>query len=126
MTPLPSTVSPLNQTTSPPINNWAAHPHNIECRSHGFDAANDFVGGNWNPGWIGKIGVELPDAVSLILAPYAPDDMVPSIEDLRQKMTADDIEVSVEFDGEELPAMFQKVSRYKRFHLLTDNLQLNE
>ncbi len=48
-----------------------------------------------------KIGVENPDAVSLVLAPDVPEDVLATVEDLRQKIASGEIEVSVEFDGEE-------------------------
>jgi basic membrane protein A and related proteins len=48
------------------------------------------------------IGLENPEAASLTLADDVPADVKSQIEDLRQKIIRDEIEVSTEYDGPEM------------------------
>ncbi|WP_323764168.1 BMP family protein [Marinovum sp.] len=68
----------------------------------GLQAAKDFKDGTWKPGVIVKIGLEDPNAAALAMSPDVPDDVRSRIDELRQKIISDEIEVSVEYDGPEL------------------------
>ena len=58
--------------------------------------------GTWEPGKVVQIGLENPEAVSLALSPEVPGKVVEQVEALRDKIVSGDIEVSTEFEGEEL------------------------
>ena len=58
--------------------------------------------GTWEPGKIVQIGLENPEAVSLVLAPEVSQEVRDLVDDLREKIISDEIEVSVEYDGPEL------------------------
>ena len=66
------------------------------------EAVQDYTTGNWKPGVVKAIGLENSEAVSLILADDVPADVKSQIEDLRQKIIRDEIEVSTEYDGPEM------------------------
>ena len=68
----------------------------------GVEAVRDYTTGNWKPGVVKTIGLENPEAVSLTLADDVPTDVKSQIEDLRQKIIRDEIEVSTEYDGPEM------------------------
>jgi basic membrane protein A len=67
----------------------------------GLRAAQDVASGNWQPGTIVKIGLEDPDAVSLALAPSVSEEVRQQIDALAEKIKSGEIEVSVEYTGEE-------------------------
>jgi basic membrane protein A len=64
-------------------------------------AARDLAEGDWHPGVVRKIGLENPDAVSVALAPEVPEDVREKIADLAEDIKAGEIEVSIEYEGEE-------------------------
>ena len=64
-------------------------------------AARDLSEGKWEPGRIKSIGLEDPEAVALVLAPDTPAEVVAEVEALRDQIIAGEIEVSVEYDGDE-------------------------
>lgn len=68
----------------------------------GLQAARDLKNGTWEPGKIIQIGLENPDAVSLVLAPDVSQEVRDVVDELREKIISDEIEVSVEYDGPEL------------------------
>jgi len=68
----------------------------------GLQAARDLQNGTWEPGTIVQIGLENPEAVSLVLAPDVPQEVRDAVDELRNGIIADEIEVSVEYDGPEL------------------------
>ena len=65
-------------------------------------AARDLANGTWEPGKVVQIGLENPEAVSLALSPEVPGEVVEQVEALRDKIVSGEIEVSTEFEGEEL------------------------
>lgn len=67
----------------------------------GLRAAEDVASGNWQSGVVVKIGLEDADAVSLAMAPSVPAEVVDQINALAEKIKSGEIEVSVEYDGEE-------------------------
>lgn len=67
----------------------------------GLHAAQDVASGNWQPGVIVKIGLEDPDAVRLAFAPSVSEEVRQQIDALAEKIKSGEIEVSVEYDGEE-------------------------
>ena len=64
-------------------------------------AARDLAEGRWEPGRIVEIGLEDPEAVSLVLAPEVPTDVAARIDELRDRIVAGEIEVSTEYEGPE-------------------------
>lgn len=66
-------------------------------------AVRDLAQGDWQPGFIRKVGLENPDAVALALAPDVPDDVREKIADLAEAIQSGEIEVSVAYDGAEFP-----------------------
>lgn len=67
----------------------------------GLRAAQDVTNGNWQPGTIVKIGLEDPDAVRLALAPSVSEEIRQQIDALAEQIKTGEIEVSIEYDGEE-------------------------
>jgi basic membrane protein A len=51
------------------------------------------VSGNWKPGVVKAIGLENPEAVSLTLGDNVPYEVKRQVEDLREKIVNDKIEV---------------------------------
>lgn len=66
-----------------------------------LEAARDLAEADWEPGVVRRIGLENPEAVRLALAPDVPDAVRQELEVLRDRIIADEIEVSVVYDGEE-------------------------
>lgn len=67
------------------------------------EAVRDFTSGTWKPGIVKAIGLENPKAVSLVLGADVPADVKARIDELRQQIVADEIDVSTEYDGPEMP-----------------------
>lgn len=67
-----------------------------------IEAVRDFKSGEWKPGVIKSIGLENTDAVSLTLAGDVPAEIRAELDELRQKIVDDEIEVSIQYDGPEL------------------------
>lgn len=61
-----------------------------------------FTTGHWKPGTVKTIGLENPEAVWLTMAKNVPADVKSQIEELRQKIIRDEIEISTEYDGPEV------------------------
>jgi basic membrane protein A len=67
----------------------------------GYLAAKDLVEGKWKAGTVTKVGLENPDAVSLPLAPHVSQEVRGKLDELKKKLAAGEIEVSVTYDGPE-------------------------
>lgn len=68
-----------------------------------FHAAQDLASGHWTSGKIVKIGLEDPEAVSLVLSPDVSDDIKAKVAVLRGKIVSGEINVSTDYAGEEMP-----------------------
>jgi basic membrane protein A len=66
------------------------------------EAVRDLASSQWEPGTINRIGLENPDAVSLVLSDSVPDEVRAEIDALRERIVAGEIEVSTDYDGPEL------------------------
>lgn len=64
-------------------------------------ATQDYVDGNFGGNVLRKVGLEIPEAVRLAMAPTVPPDCIDEIESLAQKIIDGDIEVPEEYDGPE-------------------------
>jgi basic membrane protein A len=67
----------------------------------GFQAAKDLAEGTWQPGVVRQIGLEDPQAVALALAPEVSEEVRAKIAGLAEEIVAGNIDVSVEYEGEE-------------------------
>lgn len=68
----------------------------------GVQAVEDFVGGSWKPDTIKAIGLENPEAVSLALSDDVSQEVRQKIDELRDAIVRNEIEVSTEYAGPEL------------------------
>lgn len=64
-------------------------------------ATQDYLAGDLVGDRLRKIGLEVPEAVSLAMAPTVPAEVQSEIERLSQKITAGEIEIPEEYDGPE-------------------------
>lgn len=67
-------------------------------------ATQDYVDGELQGNIVRKVGLEVPEAVSLAMAPTVPPDLQTEIEQLAQKIINGEIEVPEEYDGPEFEA----------------------
>ena len=67
----------------------------------GLRAASDLASGKWKAGVVVKIGLDDPNAVSLPLAPWVPQDVRDKLEALKKLLAAGEIKVSTEYEGPE-------------------------
>lgn len=67
-----------------------------------FLAAQDYLSGSFNVSTQHKIGLEVPEAVRLAMAPTVPLSIQTEIEGLAAQIASGEIEVANEYDGEEL------------------------
>lgn len=65
-------------------------------------AVEDFTKSNWKPGVVKAIGLENPDAVSLTLSGDVPQEVRAKMDELREAIVRDEIEVSTEYGGPEV------------------------
>jgi basic membrane protein A len=66
------------------------------------EAVRDLASSQWEPGTVNRIGLENPEAVSLVLSDSVPDEVRAEIDALRERIVAGEIEVSTDYDGPEL------------------------
>jgi basic membrane protein A len=66
------------------------------------EAVRDLASSEWEPGTIKRIGLENPDAVSLVLSDNVPTEVRAEIDALRERIVAGEIEGSTDYDGPEL------------------------
>ena len=67
-----------------------------------MQAVEDFTKSNWKPGVVKAIGLENPDAVSLTLSGDVPQEVRAKMDELREAIVRDEIEVSTEYGGPEV------------------------
>lgn len=66
-----------------------------------YHAAKDLQDGDWKPDTVVKIGLEDPEAVSLVLAPDVPEAVKATVADLSKRIVSGEIEVATDYDGPE-------------------------
>ncbi len=66
------------------------------------EAVRDLTESKWEPGTIRRIGLENPDAISLVLSDSVPAEVRARVDELRAQIVAGEIEVSTDYDGPEL------------------------
>lgn len=65
------------------------------------EAVRDYTTGQWKPGVVKAIGLENPDAVSLVLSPDVPATVKAEVDGLRDQIVDGRIEVDTSYDGPE-------------------------